>query len=171
MNREKFDSDEEMYFFWWLKELQSHGYINKIVTQPKSFNLSQPLRSDYIFEMKTKIKYVDEELMKGHIYTTDFYVEWNEKAKDKVMTLIDSALRKKKGQSLNILLSQMCNDSGLFYSFIEVKPSFDQNNMTRLAKINQKWVWDKCRQYVNIVIPEKRIETDSKVFEYMLSNS
>lgn len=40
-------------------------------------------------------------------------------------------------------------------SFIEVKPSFDQNNMTRLAVLNQKWVFEKFGLFINIVIPEK----------------
>jgi hypothetical protein len=41
------------------------------------------------------------------------------------------------------------------YSYIEVKPLFDQNNMTRLAVLNQKWVMDKFGAFINIVIPEK----------------
>jgi hypothetical protein len=41
---------------------------------------------------------------------------------------------------------------------IEIKPIFDQNNMTRLAIINQKWVMEKHGLFVNIVIPDKLFE-------------
>ena len=153
----EFDSDEEKYMYWWLKELQDLGYISKIVHQPKPFDLSEPIWVDYYQQMKTKGKYVPEEILKGHIYTPDYYIEWNSHI-DKfniVTTDMVSDLRKKKSASLQFILSQINEDTKHYYSYIEVKPSYDMNNMTRLAKINQKWVWEKYGIFVNIVIPEK----------------
>ena len=153
----EFDSDEEMYFSWWLEELKELGYINKIEYQPEAFSLSSSIWVDYIEHMKTKDKYVTEEVLKGHIYTCDFYVEWNSDfdKSNKVSTSLTSGIRKKKSASLQFILSQLNPDKPKSFSYIEVKPSYDMNNMTRLAKINQKWVWEKHGIFVNIVIPEK----------------
>ena len=37
---DKLDSDEEMYFFWYMKELKEKGFIKSIELQPKAFDLS-----------------------------------------------------------------------------------------------------------------------------------
>ena len=42
------------------------------------------------------------------------------------------------------------NDVGCF---IEIKPSFDMNNMQRLFSINQKWMYLEHEIYVQKVIP------------------
>lgn len=167
--RENFDSDEEMYMYWWLKELQSHGFIKEIILQPKSFILSSSLWSEYEKELKTKTKLVIEEIMKAHIYSTDVKVIWHEYALDRFTCLINSDVRKKESSSLKYIISQI-DDSNEIYSFIEVKPSFDQHNMTRLAKLNQKWVYDKFGIYVNIVIPEKHFNKTFTPSRYFFTN-
>ena len=45
--------------------------------------------------------------------------------------------------------------------YVEVKPSFDQNNMERLFVNNQKFIYDKCKLFVNLVEP---IELFKKTF-------
>ena len=159
MENLKLDSDEEKYFYWWAKELQDLGFIKSITLQPEPFNLLEPLKVEYFEQMKTKSKYVNEEIMKGHIYTPDVLIEWSDETEKMniVETDLYSDLRKKKRSSLQFLMSQTLK-GGKRVSYVEVKPSFDQNNMTRLAKINQKWVYDKYGIYVNIVIPEKHFD-------------
>jgi hypothetical protein len=61
-------------------------------------------------------------------------------------------VKKKQGSSLDKIL--MHELKGRYFSYIEVKPSFDFKNMTRLVKINQKWVFEKHHIYINIVVPE-----------------
>jgi len=166
--KEQFDSNEEMYFFWWLLELKEKGFIKEIELQPTAFPLSSSISCEYEQQMKTKSKIVSEEIMKGHVYTTDVFVIWNKNAIDKFTTLIDSGIRKKERSSLQFIISQ--EKGGVIYSFIEVKPSFDQNNMTRLAVINQKWVWEKFKTYVNIVIPEKHFNKTFTPGRYFFTN-
>lgn len=176
LNRDNFDSDEEMYMYWFFKELQNHGFIRKIILHPKPWRLSSQIIVEYHKEMKTKSKFVPEEILKGHIYTTDFLIIWDESAINIFTTLLSSDLRKKKSSSLQYIicdyetLDESSNDLGELVSYVEVKPSFDQNNMTRLAKLNQKWVFDKFGDFVNIVIPEKHFDKSFTPTRYFFTN-
>lgn len=165
----QFDSDEEMYFFWWLEELKEKGFIKDFELQPLPFDLSTSLWCEHRVQMKTKTKMVNEEVMPGHIYTADAFIIWNENALDRFTTLIDSEVKKKENRSMKFILSQK-DSKGQIYSFVEVKPSFDQNNMTRLAKLNQKWVWDKLEVYVNIVIPQKHFNKTFTPGRFIFTN-
>lgn len=68
---------------------------------------------------------VPEHKIRKHIYTPDFKIEWK------------SCLE--------------CVSS----DYIEIKPSFDSHNMTRLFTVNQKWVYAKYGIYVQKIVPEK----------------
>lgn len=74
--------------------------------------------------------------LRVHEYTPDFMVDWTE-----------------EGLKLAIIKPTDGNTS-----IVEIKPSFDAHNMTRLFKLNQKWVYDKTGIYIELVIPEKLFE-------------
>lgn len=157
----EFDSWGEVHFWWWCKTLIKAGYIKDVQFQPKSFELTKPLVIEYYKPMKRiEGKYVPEEVMKGNVYTCDAKIIWEEKANNIFFTDINSDLRKKKDNALQYFLAKEIKDHNdevphSYYSYIEIKPLFDQNNMTRLAKTNIKWVFDKYGEFVNLVIPEK----------------
>lgn len=156
----EFDSNEEQYFWWWVRSLKEAGYIKDVVFQPESFKLADSLWGSYYKEMKrVPDKLVQEEIMPGKLYTCDAMIMWEEKAKDIFFTDIKSTLRKKERNSMKYLLAHKIDSDSFngndWYSYIEVKPVFDQNNMTMLAKVNIKWVYEKYQQYINMVIPEK----------------
>ena len=54
----QYDSLEELYFSWWLTELQDLGYIDRFVAQPEPFDLSYRVSYDWTKEtqLKTKLK-------------------------------------------------------------------------------------------------------------------
>lgn len=152
-----FDSMEELYFYWWVKELMDNGFIEKFVSQPEPFTLSSGLKMPYIKEMK---KVANKELWKDiiepSVYTCDGLIKWNKKAEFIFYFDFDvfstthkgfGICKDKKMLELFVLRNSQC--------FIEVKPFFDQNNMTRLAKTNIKWVWDKHQEFVNLIVPSK----------------
>lgn len=169
MEREQFDSDEEMYMFWYFQELKEKGFVNEITLHPESFILSEPLVVDYKKQLKTKVNSVPEEILKGHVYTCDLLIEWNIDNICDLWTLYNSEIRKKKGQSLNTILAHR-NHKGKYISYIEVKPAYDMQNMTRLAKINQKWLFDKYGLYVNIIVPEKHFNKTFTPDRFRLTN-
>lgn len=165
-----YDSKEELYFSWWLKELVNQGYVKYFIHEPKPFHLSASINKTYLKQLKTREKVESEELLKGHIYTPDFMVVWHESAEELFTELIDSNNKKKQGQALNTIISQE-DEEGAVVSYIEIKPSFDQNNMTRLAKLNQKWVYEKFDVFVNIIIPEKHFNKSFTPERYFLTDN
>jgi len=122
-----FDSDEELYFSWWLDELVKADLIIEY-KRGSEFLLSDPVKVMAEKQLKTKTKLVEKHLLSGHIYTPDFNV------------LFRPSFASKCGFS---------HDSGL--SIIEVKNDYDAKNMTRLFRINQKWVAKETGIIVNLV--------------------
>ena len=162
MTEQQFDSNEEIYFSWWLNELKALGYIKEIIHQPEAYPLSSQVNSEYFEPYKKKEggKYVSEEILPPHVYTPDVKVIWDESAIGLFTTPLLSEARKKKNRSFQTIICQQEfkwkeDPKDPYYSMIEVKPSFDQNNMTRLAKINIKWVWEKHGDFVNISLTFK----------------
>jgi hypothetical protein len=144
-----FDSNEEMYFYWWVKELKKEGYIDSIEMQPKAFELSDKTVVQHTKPMKkTADKVLDHTLVNEHVYTADALIKWNEKALGIFCYVFPPATAHEK----QIYKLFVCDS--LLYSYFEVKPIFDQNNMTRLVKINIKWVLKDFGILVNMFIPE-----------------
>jgi len=161
----KLDSNEELYFSWYLYELKINGFIEYYKPHPESFKLSDPIVNSYIKKLKTKDKNETEEVLKGHLYTTDFIIKWTEKARNLFFKELNNNSKIKESNYQQFLIA-----SDSLISYIEVKPIFDQNNMTRLAKINQKWVWEKHNIFINIVIPDKHFSKTFTPAKYMITN-
>lgn len=136
------DSKEEMYFTWWLKELYDAGYI-ETYGKAEEIHLSFSVSKSIMSQNKGKVATRDTEIMGEHKYTPDFFIDWSEKAVD-------------------VFLNVNINPGELFMfepvddgndSLVEIKPAFDQQNMTRLAIINIKWVYAKEDKIINMIIP------------------
>jgi hypothetical protein len=178
---QQFDSHEEQYMDWWLQELKALGYIKEIIHQPTAYPLSSQVNVDYFEPYKKKEggKLVSEEILPPHVYTPDVKVIWDESAIGLFATPLHSEARKKKNRSFQTIICQdvEVTETGKgaevkfhYYSIIEVKPSFDQNNMTRLAKINIKWVWEKHGDFVNIIIPEQHFHKTFTPQKFLFTN-
>jgi hypothetical protein len=128
-----FDSNEELYFSWWLDELVESGFVLEY-KRGSEFLLSDSVKATVEVEYQTKkrketkTKLVEKHLLGGHIYTADFNV------------LFRPSFAEKCGFN---------HDSGL--AIIEIKNDHDANNMTRLFKVNQKWIYQKYGMIVNLV--------------------
>jgi hypothetical protein len=82
-------------------------------------------------------------LLREHIYTFDFEIKWNKKAKGIFYYNIDDKVKLDKIP----FIAQ--ND----ITKVETKPSWDMQNMSRLWSINCKWVYQKYNIYVQKIIP------------------
>lgn len=145
------ESKEELHFSWALTELKDAGHIEWFEEQTPQINLSNSIWGIRTEIKKTKEKREDFQAMQRHIYTPDFLIKWKD------TRLMNAFPHYVKGGSpfwgfFNI--DDKINYPDGFYSIIEIKPSFDQNNMTRLFKINQKWIYDKHGIYVQLIKPE-----------------
>ena len=149
----EFDSVGEMHFYWWLEELKENGYVSDILLQPDPFPMSDRVSMLFTKHLKTKTQVKPFTVMREHVYTTDFLFVFTDKAKKIFHVSFDE---KSSDHTKEELSNLKTTNNGV--CLIEVKPSFDQNNMTRLAVLNQKWVMEKHGKFINIVIPEKLFE-------------
>ena len=149
------DSQEEVMMIMWLEELIEAGYAERL-ERAETYSLSERLEREYAVEqqLKTKSKIVTkrEILLEDHVYTPEFRVKWSQKA---MRVFIDYVYSPYK---VNKSLLRFSTKGGELTTIVEVKPNFDQNNMTRLFKINQKWMWQRYGLFVNLVQPHKLFE-------------
>lgn len=159
-DKKMLQSNEEVYFSWFLYELMYYGYIDDITFQPKSFELSDKIGIDYIkidkHGKKKKYKYT---LDSGKRYTSDVKVLWNKKAKDIFHYCVEEH-DYSRAVDLDISKMFISNKSSTnYFSYFEVKPIFDKHNMTRLVKHITSFVYSKTNIYINIVVPQKVFES------------
>lgn len=152
----KYDSTEEVYFAMWLEELMEAGYVYRFQKTLIPMPLTDGLKFSYekVTKLKTKTKIEKKEhtLLRPSEYTPDFQVIFTDKGRDLFVS--------------EIFINQ--DKDKLFYYtgnirhvFFEIKPAFDQQNMERLFRNNQKFIWDKHQIFVNLVEP---IELFRKTF-------
>lgn len=143
-----YNSDIELYFSWYLDDLKNYGVIKRYLYESNTFPLSESKWYEYTKKMVTKSKIIKNQLLEPHVYTPDFLVEWNEDYDGLIYRQIDLHTYTTKPPYFCIV----SNKSKALYTFFEVKPSFDRNNMTRLFRITQKWLYDKHHLYVELVL-------------------
>ncbi len=102
-------------------------------------------------------------ILHGHSYTPEFIIEWDKKAMGKIFDLMISS-----GRYTCPILGTHAEFIG-FHSFIEIKPMFDQNNMERLFKVNQKWMWQKHGIFVNLIKPQELFQRTFTPKEYLVT--
>lgn len=155
-----FDSKEELYFSWYLDELKKAGYIQIYESQPESYVLSPPIYFEYNKRLKTKTKTIVKKLAQEHIYSPDFSIWWSQRARGIFFYNIEYRSDLKA-------IPFVANNQE---SVVEIKPIFDQNNMTRLFTINQKWVYQKYSTYIQKIIPVKLFERTFTPQKYLLTD-
>lgn len=142
-----FDSQEELHFSWYLNELRNQGYIDswdKFENVNESYPLTEGMVHKYIKPMKrVEDKHLEQVILAPSSYTPDFKIWWNTKAHGIFVTDINIVSNKDK-----IITPFICQDN---ISIIETKGTFDNNNMTRLANNNIKFVYEKFGVYINMV--------------------
>jgi hypothetical protein len=154
------DSDEEILTIMWLEELMQAGYVAK-VQRADPFVITEPYVNTYNaqVELKTKTKTVEKSqvILKGHVYTPEFKVTLTRAGIELLSwrnhTTPQSSYSEVNSKFDKLFIARYEDPESVVY--IEVKPGFDQNNMTRLFTINQKLVWDKYGIFVNLIQPEE----------------
>lgn len=151
-----FQSDEEMYFYWYLRELEEYGYTQSYKYQPKPFPLFSPMRYEWTEQLKTKQKQRKSTLLKAHEYQADFLIFWTQKAHLIFHTCI--------GDGIKIETPFVSNGSlnGRYYSVIDVKGTYDQQDNIRRFSISQKWVWEKHEIFVQKIVPVPQVDKNGK---------
>jgi len=156
-----FDSNEELYFSWWAQELIRFDIITKIKYQPKPFRLFKGTTVTYNQQLVTKIKPRTIELLKGHEYTADFLIYWNKNVKDILFT----GWNEKGYHSVKKypFIANYSEVKDCYFSVIDVKGTYNQNDAWRRFSIDQKWVFQNFGVYVQKIITHPAIDKEGKL--------
>jgi len=77
-----FKSFIELYFAYYLQELQDSGYIKEWAYEKLCFILTEPYSRQYKKQLKSKVKTEEEFLLSKSSIQEDFYIEWDKKAEN-----------------------------------------------------------------------------------------
>jgi len=162
-----YKSQEELYFQWMLDDLVKNNIITRYMYESNTFKLSDAHKYVYNKKLVTKLKPTELSLLDEHVYTPDFLIEWNSDFNGIFYRYIENEGYTTKPPFFAVKSLK----NGKPYTFFEVKGTFDRNNMTRLFRLNQKWLYDKYKLYVHQVTipdlfkhtftPERYLKTDS----------
>ena len=142
---EDLQSMEELYFVWWLCDLKDEGYVEDAWYEDDTFTLSKGYSKLYTKRMKTKTKVEEEAVLPSLVYTPDFKIKWTEKARGVFYHDLVSEEKVTHGRKPLYSLGED------LVSYVEIKPSFDFNNMTRYVKIKINWLFSEAGIFVNLV--------------------
>lgn len=152
----KFDSKEEEYFHWWLVELMQAGIIAQVKYQPKPFILSVNEDVQFAEQLKRKVKKRSVSLLKGHEYQADFLIYWTAQVKNLMFAdykdTLDKSIKKFP------FIANYSEDKDCYFSVVDVKGTFNQNDAWRRFSIDQKWVFQRFGIYVQKVITHPNID-------------
>lgn len=172
-NNLTFDSKEEVYFYWYAKDLMNAGLVDKITYSPEPYQLFHDIQIPINnIDKKGRHTVKNKTILDGMIYTPDFELSFKFEALERLIFDIG-------GLCYGKLPPFFSHFTGSHKAMFEVKPSFDQNNMSREFKIKQKIVYNKYNIYVNLVkvpdifektfVPERYFYTDKDCSERKLS--
>lgn len=143
-----FDSSEEMYFSWWLQQLQDAGIVARY-SRSESFTLSEKVDSAFSANGKTK----SFSLFRPHVYTPDFRIEWRAWNGEGLLWVNHDSNRYTEKPGKDHLRAHR---RGCFVSYVEVKPanagaSRGRFHETRSTKTDIKWVYQRFGIFINYV--------------------
>lgn len=133
----KADSKEEVYFSYWLKELQLSGYV-KYVRRSNSVKLCDPL--------KIIINGKQISLLRELSYTADYTVWWEEKAVDVFIGFSQS--------KVHSAFMYPERNKNLKFTY-EVKPPVDRRNTITNFVTKQKMIYKYNSILIHLVISEE----------------
>lgn len=156
-------SKEEEHISWVLEEFKDKKIVRSFSYEPEPFLLSEKLTAEaLVLDRFDREKTKNKVLLQKHSYTCDFIIEWNPDYKGVVFSNLDRI------EPAPFFISNYVK--GKYLTYLEVKGEYDMENMTRLFKLNQKWVYEKFGIYVQLVktyeffrkyfIPKRYLLTD-----------
>lgn len=146
-----FDSQEEIWFAKWCEELKNAGYVLEWL-KGNTISMTPGLKLDYVkkTQLKTKVKRELKHitLLEESEYTPDFKIIWTNKGLELFFGEIPHYPNMFTGNPNSVLFGENK------VSYVEVKPVWDSQNMTRVFVTKQKFLWLNQRLFVNLIKPE-----------------
>lgn len=152
---ESFISGEEKFVYWYLMEAREAGYINEIVHQPKASTIIPEVVYSIKKQLKTKSKTIEKTLIQPLTYQPDFAIYWNKSARGIFIPMDNEDY---KGYPFYANYKDK-----IFYSIIDVKGNYSQNDSHRRFSIEQKIIYYIKNVYVQRIIPVPVISKSGKI--------
>lgn len=150
INPKDFKSNEELYFYWWLKDLWKAGYIESAFYELNSFKFGG-LETEYTKPLKRSNKIEKEILLAETVYTMDFTIVWNPIARHYFFETLEDSSKLKTTHNKSVTICIAHQENGKYVSYVEIKPIFDHKNMTMMAKRNIIMTWLVHKKFVNLI--------------------
>jgi hypothetical protein len=112
------DSEEELFFCYWLEELKENGFIDSFERVTDSMSVYEPFYYEYYKKTKKGPKLAKKILTRKLTYTADFQIKWNKKA-DGIFVMNSEGLYPEKHSSYF-----HCIPLSNFFSIVDVKGTF-----------------------------------------------
>lgn len=169
----EFQSDSELYILCWLFELKDKGYVEKIIRAPELI-IAEGISGEFsklkqyktkAGQMKGKYEQKSQTILPAHHYTAEFVIKWPEVLHPGLVWHLRNVSQSKNYAPL--IAQDIGQDKDI--SFVEVKPDFDRHNMIRTFMVNQGWVWQSRRIYINLLQPMKLFKRTFTPREYLVS--
>jgi len=146
----QFDSEEERYFSWWLDDLLVANHITEYKRSP-TFDLFPAIKKEWHEWRPRKPRYSFTTLTREHVYTPDFWVEWNP-VSEGILYQLDDVMYEgsPKGKFIAHELA------GIHYSVFEVKPNeagrtkHGSGKLTE-ARLNRMILYHRHKVFTNLV--------------------
>ena len=146
----KFKSQVEEYFSYYLEELQETGYIDEWFYENDTFELSESVSEPYLLQGKYKILEKTEHLLHKASITADFTIVWTDKAKN-IFYLDRRVPINCNIKDIPFRIGDGANNS---ISYIEVKGSSEAKTSSSISfPYKQKWLYFKYGIYIQKVKP------------------
>lgn len=139
------DSEEELEFYHWCLEAEEHGFIEKFYYHPEPFLLSTKDEIEFEVPGKKKMLKKTQHMVSQHVYTPDFLIKPTDKFNN-----LNISLNARTQLKPHPLFKEW---NGWYY--IDTKAMFNSHGGDAILSINQRWVWQIFRIYVNKVVPIK----------------
>jgi len=140
-----FDSKEEEYFYFWIEELYTNGYISKVYPERETFLLFDKVELPWVTQLKTKVKQNSFTLIGKKSYTPDFCFEFTNKAENVFVFNSTLAVDKRKA-FIDV------NKSKKIY--VDVKGEFGGNLSSAITfPDRQSIMWHVHETYVHKIVP------------------
>jgi len=146
-------SDEEVYFSWFLNELEANGIIYDVSHQPESFCLFEGFKNTYQYEHKFKrkrseIREKEETILNTKLYTPDFKWKWARLFHGLLYSVVNN-----KEKLSTLFNAQIINEEAVQYA--EIKGLASKFKSHQEFVLLQKWAWQKTGIFVQkIIVPE-----------------
>lgn len=143
------DSYLEVYFCYYLEELQEDGFIEEFRQHDTTWNITPKVSRKYLKQLKTKVNEVEYHVAHPSTYTADFNILWTKKASN--ILYLDPSKPVKDIKNIPFRLSRT---DGSLWSHVEIKSINESTTSSSVSfVVFQKVILDKYNDYVQKIQP------------------